>query len=385
MKIIKKLVEEKQLIEAEENDIELGDIDPKTDSTNDVAAAIENEIDELSGGEVEISPEEAQEVAKITKDVALQVDASKVAFVLDDSDFEDVKIENRLTRALDSAYETAKTTLKDSSKNGANVLVEGLPGSGKTAIVESWCKKHGLFLVALNATDPKLEAAINGMPLRDVNATDSNDIVYAYAKKEFGPLLDPKNEGKCVLFVDELNRQKTAQLRRPFMSLFNEKRNASGSLDFRKTLLFSVVCINPFGPQFHDQGVSELNPAEKNRFLIKRRGYDSNSEDAINYWTGWCKNSLLKLGIISPDSSASKNHGGYVGPTKDLSSYELDRAQRIIKMTALALYILNHFEFSFSTRDDAEEIYNEDADYVTSRMLTDGITHAKGDVKKFLE
>ena len=54
-------------------------------------------------------------------------------------------------------------------------------------------------------------------------------------------------------------------------------------------------------------------------------------------------------------------------------------------MTTLALYILNHFEFSFSTRDDAEEIYNEDADYVTSRMLTDGITHAKGDVKKFLE
>ena len=137
MKIIKKLVEEKQLIEAEENNIELGDIDPKTDSTNEIAAAIENEIDELSNGDVEISSEEAQEVAEITKDVALQVDASKVAFVLDDSDFEDVKIENRLTRALDSAYETAKTTLKDSSKNGANVLVEGLPGSGKTAIVES--------------------------------------------------------------------------------------------------------------------------------------------------------------------------------------------------------------------------------------------------------
>jgi hypothetical protein len=70
------------------------------------------------------------------------------------------------------------------------------------------------------------------------------------------------------------------------MSLFNEKRNASGSLDFRKNLLFSVVCINPFGPQFHDQGVSELNPAEKNRFLIKRKNYDSNTDDAKNYWNG---------------------------------------------------------------------------------------------------
>jgi hypothetical protein len=54
-------------------------------------------------------------------------------------------------------------------------------------------------------------------------------------------------------------------------------------------------------------------------------------------------------------------------------------------MYTLAMQILNHPEFSFSTRDDAEDIYNEDADYVTSRMLTDGINHSKGDVKKFLE
>jgi hypothetical protein len=54
-------------------------------------------------------------------------------------------------------------------------------------------------------------------------------------------------------------------------------------------------------------------------------------------------------------------------------------------MYTLAMQILNHPEFSFSTRADAEDIYNEDADYVTSRMLTDGINHSKGDVKKFLE
>ena len=121
---IKKLVEEKQLFEAEENDVKLDEIDPKTDSTSDIATAVENEIEDLSNGEVSIDSQQAHEIAQITKDVAYQVDASQVAFVLDDSDFEDVKIENRLTRALDAAYETAKITLKDDSKNGANFGID---------------------------------------------------------------------------------------------------------------------------------------------------------------------------------------------------------------------------------------------------------------------
>jgi DNA replication protein DnaC len=133
---IKRLIEEKKLIEAND-EIDLAEIDPQADSTQDIAAAVQDEIEELSDGEVEISPKEAEEVAKITKDVALAVNAGQVTFAIEDADFEDAKIENRLTRALDKAYETAKTSMSDNSKNGANILVEGLPGSGKTAIVES--------------------------------------------------------------------------------------------------------------------------------------------------------------------------------------------------------------------------------------------------------
>jgi DNA replication protein DnaC len=133
---IKRLIEEKKLIEAND-EIDLAEIDPQADSTQDIAAAVQDEIEELSDGEVEISSEEAREVAKITKDVALAVNAGQVTFAIEDADFEDAKIENRLTRALDKAYETAKTSMSDNSKNGANILVEGLPGSGKTAIVES--------------------------------------------------------------------------------------------------------------------------------------------------------------------------------------------------------------------------------------------------------
>ena len=380
---INKLDESLRLVEADENPV----IDPQAGSVDDLADAINDEINDLSDGTRELSDETAAEVAQITRDIALKVDAGQIAFTIDEADYNDAKITNRLTEALDEAYETAKRNYKNNSKNGANILVEGLPGAGKTAIVEAWCAEHGIKLVSFNATDPKIETAINGMPLRDVTKTDENEVTYAYVKEKFADLLDPANEANCVLFVDEFNRQKTVQLRRPFMSLFNEKRNADGSLDFRKTLLFSVICINPFGPKYHDQGVGELYPAEQNRFLMKflgKRGMDSTAEEAVKYWTGFTINSLLKLGVISPNSTASKNHGGFVGPTRDLTTAELEFAQDLVKDYALATQILTHPEFSFSTRDDADEIYRQQADYVTSRMLSDAIVHARGDVKKFL-
>jgi hypothetical protein len=381
---INKLTENLKLLEAED----LASVDPQSASVDELADAINDEITELSDGERELSDETAADVAKITKDIALQVDASQIAFVIDGNDYNDTKIENFLSKTLDRAYANAKRTLKKGGKNGANVLIEGLPGAGKTAIVESWCKENGLILVAINATDPKIETAINGMPLRDTTKADENAVTYAYVKEKFAPMLDPANAGKCVLFVDEFNRQKTVQLRRPFMSLYNEKRNADGSLDFRETLLFSVVCINPFGPQYHDQGVGEMYPAELNRFIYKRmgdQGFDSNEEEAIKFWTGSTINSLLKLGIVSPGSQASKNHGGFVGPTRSLTADELEIAQSTIRIYTLAMQILTHPEFSFSKRADAENIYRQKADYLTSRGLTDALYDSDGDVKVFLE
>ena len=101
------------------------------------------------------------------------------------------------------------------------------------------------------------------------------------------------------------------------------------------------------------------------------------------------------MGIISPGSAASTNHGGWVGPTKKLDEDDLMHAKRVIKGTALALYILNNVQKSnesevFTTRRDTDKAYRSgDFRYTTSRGLFDGIFNNtfgddKSPVKKFL-
>lgn len=390
---IKKLVESK-LTEAEDTIDAAG-------SVKEIADDIKDQVDDLTDGKLEISDSAAKKAAEETAAVADVVNADEAVIVIDDNDWSDIKITNRLYEALDDSLMAARVNMgKHKIEAGTNVLVEGLPGSGKTSIVNAWCKMNGLTLVKLNATDPKIESAINGIPLRDMSVEDSTALTYAYAvdDRNLGLLLNEKHpelEGKCVLFVDELNRQKTEQLRRPFMSLFNEKTNANGSLDFTKNLLFCVVAINPFGNDFHDKGVSELNAAEKDRFDNQEYNFDSNINDALQFWTWFRSKELLDLGIISPGSAASTNHGGWVGPTKELDEDDLMHAKRVIKAAALALYILNNVQKSnesevFTTRRDTDKAYRSgDFRYTTSRGLFDGIFNStfgddKSPVKKFL-
>ena len=101
------------------------------------------------------------------------------------------------------------------------------------------------------------------------------------------------------------------------------------------------------------------------------------------------------MGIISPGSAASTNHGGWVGPTKELDEDDLMHAKRVLKGTTLALYILNNVQKSnesevFTTRRDTDKAYRSgDFRYTTSRGLFDGIFNNtfgddKSPVKKFL-
>ena len=85
------------------------------------------------------------------------------------------------------------------------------------------------------------------------------------------------------------------------------------------------------------------------------------------------------MGVISPGSAASTNHGGWVGPTKKLDEDDLMHAKRVLKGAELALYILNNVQKSnesgvFTTRRDTDKAYRSgDFRYTTSRGLFDGI------------
>ena len=85
-----------------------------------------------------------EEVEEVEEEVEEDVDDEEITLdsltkddTLTDEDYEDTKIITKLSSILDEAYAAAKEFNENNDKNGANVLIEGLPGSGKTAIVET--------------------------------------------------------------------------------------------------------------------------------------------------------------------------------------------------------------------------------------------------------
>ena len=371
MKINKKKLLESTLVEDAETVT-------ATDSTADIADAIQDTIET-------IPDEAATDIADKTKKVADQIEANQI--VINDDDWKDAIITNELTEALDHCYKNSLNIMAR-GKSGilnSNLLVEGLPGSGKTSIIKDWCRAKGLTLVELNASDTKTDAAINGMPIPPTDATASKvkELVRLYDLEAIAPLLNdlhPELEGKCVLFVDELNRQLKTEFRRPFMSIFAGKTNVNGVLDFRKNLLFSVAAINPFGPQYHDRGVAELIPAELDRFEVIL-DYDSTPAAAKSYFIGMLARTLHELGIIAPGSELSAKYNGYIGPTRKLTDAELQKAVDQIRQTKIALAILDDPNFKFDDREDFASLGGQKQKRpFSARTLSNMIENNAGDI-----
>ena len=141
MKINKILIENKLREADDELLVKPDDVIINTDgSSTEVAYEVQDAIKTQTDGNAELSDADASKVAAEVKDVSVDINADQAVVIPKDKDIDDDDeyiTENALTHVLDMAYANAKTFRRRKERFGTNVLIVGLPGSGKTAIVSA--------------------------------------------------------------------------------------------------------------------------------------------------------------------------------------------------------------------------------------------------------
>lgn len=375
-KVLSEAVENLPLVEADGENAANVITDPEDASLKAIAAAAEAGLEaeaEAEGETINITNKNAIETAKDIKDVAKKIDAQ--AYVATISDNILVKTLDKALRAADNEREEA-SILGIRPKSNYNILVSGLPGSGKTAIVKDWASARGLNLVYVDAKHDDLEAFINGFPIRDASYPDKNRIT-----KGTSDGLADLEKPRSVLFLDELNRQTKRQIRASLLTLINEhsitgdKDNPEdvGGYHYFKNLLFTIACINPALPT--EKGVDDLDDAEISRFLYKL-DFDSNVETAYDFFSK----------VFDDQVKGFKNRFKNGKMTKDAL---IKLATKYLQEKDLAITIVTHPNFAFDGRADLDDVQNYGAgDKYTlfnMRMLYDGIKSSGGDAREFLD
>jgi hypothetical protein len=355
MKIKKDLkkLQESKLNEADE----LGIIDPD-DSISEIADEISDSIETASGGEETVSDAAADAAAAEIKDAASDVGAESAVLALED-DNEYLGVENKITRVLDKALKGALRDQRRNTKHGHNVLISGLPGSGKTASIEDWARTNGINLVEVNAKNNDLEAYINGYTVKDPD--DPRFTTQAFSKN-----LRALDQPRSVLFLDEYNRQVKQNIRASLYTLINNHKivgdGPNGMYEF-KNMLFTIAAINPSIPT--DKGASPLNDAEKTRFVHKLMNMDSDSATTIEYLTKHYMKLIKKL-----DSSSEFYR-------EDLEAY--------LRTMDIGIYVMSHPLFSYDTDTDLVALAKDQKTMLNQRSFVEGLNEVDGDVEEFKE
>lgn len=332
-----------KLVEADATDIT--DVNPSIDSTAEIADAIQDGAEQAVGADV--SDAAANAAAVEAKDVAQDVGANQIAVTAGEDD--SLGTVNDLTKILDRAYRAALRNRRTYSKSNSNVLIVGLPGSGKTATVWDWAKHNGVNIMYLNAKNDDLQAAIDGIPLRSyANATPEDKITLMPST-----MLDPLDRPNSVLFLDELNRQPKQGVRAALLTLINEHaisgKDSKGMRHF-DNMLFTIAAINPSLGSL-DPGATKLNSAELSRFALRAK-FDSNPQASLDYFSKSFPKRIGRLNKDDPDyqddyvrlrrlqdlamfmlSDPRFSYDG-TGPNDDESGYDLDRLRKIDRMQA---------------------------------------------------
>ena len=102
-------------------------LDSQSASEGEIADAVEASIDIESNGTQSVKDPKA--IARFIKNISRTIDAKLASLC----------VENELTKALDECYNSAMShyTLEGTCTGSSNLLVTGLPGSSKTAVITS--------------------------------------------------------------------------------------------------------------------------------------------------------------------------------------------------------------------------------------------------------
>ena len=328
------------------DDISSADID-------EIATAVQAAAEEASDGEETYSDEKAEAIAKELKTHAKGLDAAAWA---------PLDVPSELTDKLDDCLANAMANHAAGTHDGVDLLITGLPGSGKTGITKKWAKDRGVKLFYLNAKNDDLGAILNGFPVDTIEKDkDGNDV--HRVTRSFSKSLDALDEPNSVLFLDEFNRA-APKLRAVLLSLINEHVvDGDGEDGFRHfdNLLFTVACINPSVPT--DPGAMDLNDAEMSRF-VDSMDWDSHTDDALRYIV-FHINEMIKA----------------LKPSDENYAYFYKRYHKILNLTNA---LLGDYRFEFDTRDDLLDLFNDKAKMLNQRAITDALMAHGYSKEKFL-
>jgi hypothetical protein len=320
---------------------------------DEIATAVQDAAEVASDGKETFSDEKAKTIAKEIKTHAKGFDAAAWA---------PLDVPSELTDKLDDCLANAMANHAAGTHDGVDLLITGLPGSGKTGITKQWAKDRGVNLFYLNAKNDDLGAILNGFPVdtveKDANGNDVHRVTRSFSKS-----LDALDKPKSVLFLDEFNRA-APKLRAVLLSLINEHVvDGDGPDGFRHfdNLLFTVACINPSVPT--DPGAMDLNDAEMSRF-VDSMDWDSKTDDALRYIVFHVKKMIKAL------DPADENYGFFYV-----------RYNKILNLTNA---LLGDYRFEFDSRDDLLNLFNDKAKMLNQRAITDALMAHGYNKEKFL-
>ena len=336
-----------------DDDLVIDDIPSAT--VDEIADAVQDAAEEASDGKETYSDENAKKIANEIKTYASGFDSAAWA---------PLNVKSDLTDKLDDCLANALVSQHSGTHDGTDLLVDGLPGSGKTGIVRQWAKDRGVNLFYLNAKNDDLGAILNGFPVDTIEKDDDGTEHHAVARSySFNTALKHLNEPRTVLFLDEFNRA-NPKLRASLLTLINEHAvegpGKNGYYTF-ENMLFTIACINPAVPT--DPGAMDLNDAEMSRY-VDTMEWDSKPEEALKYVNFYLKKLIKEL-----DPNDENYNFLYV---------------RYNKILNLARTLLIDDRFNFDSRDDLLDLFNDKAKMLNQRSLTDALMSHGYSKQKFL-